>query len=406
MRRWITTCCAALLLLSGCSDANQNHSPANADQSQEQQRDQENAQEAWTMQVNNRNAENESGEGGSEASEPRGPELTAHIPLLQLDGTTAEAPAQVIVNEAIGYYMYILPGYRSEVNPDTGTLTLQTADGSGQAVIEALPVQADLQQAADELQNLLQRIDENMLQITEYKKFPFWEDAYIYRAYRDGERLTAILKEIHGIPLRISVSEPPEVSALNTIMAMISTIHTEAYDKLLAIDERSAQDRILQTVQLQKTIIDQFRKDEDDTEAQSAGNTESLPPADSEPAILTLSELITQDDELTAYMETVYTPDAARAAMQLLGIRNTAEGIQAAAPAQEAASLIWEEAEINLISGTDTDKRYLVRVPVDTEGTSVLREIEFRKLSAGWRIHTPLDLQTSLPPADSTAAAR
>ncbi|GFR38011.1 hypothetical protein PRECH8_13070 [Insulibacter thermoxylanivorax] len=358
------------------------------------------------MQVNNPNADNDSGEGVIEASEPRGPELAAHVPLQRLDGTTAEAPAQVIVNEAIGYYIYILPGYRSEVNPDTGTLTLQTADGSGQAVIEALPVQADLQQAADELQSLLQRIDENMLQITEYKKFSFWEDAYIYRAYRAGERLTAILKEIHGIPLRISVSEPPEVSALNTIMAMISTIHTEDYDKLLAIDERAAQERILQAVQLQKTIIEQFSDDESEAEERNAGNTESLPPADSGPAILTLSELITRDDELTAYMETVYTPDAARTAVQLLGIRNTAEGIQAAAPAQEAVSLIWEEAEINLISGSDTDKRYLVRVPVDAEGTSLLREIEFRKLNAGWRIHTPLDLHTVLPPAESTAAAR
>ena len=110
-----------------------------------------------------------------------------------------------ITNEAIGYTIYLLPGFRAEIAEDSGTLTLSSADGSTRAVLEALPPRADLQAAADELKNTLQQWDENVLEIQDYQRLEFWSDAKIFRAYNGEDRITAMLKSVHDIPLRITV---------------------------------------------------------------------------------------------------------------------------------------------------------------------------------------------------------
>jgi len=106
---------------------------------------------------------------------PAGPELSRDVTVRQADGTSLLVQGSAVTNETIGYYLYIPPGYRSTIHADTGTMTISRGNGA-EAVIEALPPQADAQLAAEELWNLLQQLDENARQLTEYARYEEWAD--------------------------------------------------------------------------------------------------------------------------------------------------------------------------------------------------------------------------------------
>jgi len=337
---------------------------------------------------------------------PAVPELAKDVTVRKSDGTSLLVQSSAVTNEAIGYYLYILPGYRSTINADSGTMTISRGTGA-EAVIEALPPQADAQLAADELLNLLRQLDENAKQLTEYARYDEWEDAYIYRAYRDEARVTAMIKTVDDILLRITITEPADIDELTMIMAMIASIDTDDIQLLTQADESFVRSLLTEAYRMQMDVLDQFGISSD-SEAEPEGES-SDEPLDESPALpegtpeipeLSLSEAISSKDDLLAMFEHVYTSDAARSVADMLGIVEFGGVVGASADA-EGSKLLWDQANISVIHDTDKSKRFLLRVPFDQEGSFKLYEIELRKQADGWRIHTPLKTHAEAPAAPS-----
>lgn len=331
-----------------------------------------------------------------------GPQLAKDVTIPQSDGTSLLVQSSAITNEMIGYYLYILPGYRSSINTDSGTMTISKGNGA-EAVIEALPPQADAQLAADELWNLLQLLDEDARQLTEYARFDEWEDVYIYRAYRDEARVTAMIKTVDDIVLRITITEPLEIDELKMIMAMIASIDTEHLQLLTQADEAFVLSLLTEAYRMQLAVMEQFGDSPElETEPEGSSGNESSEGSteapDGTPGVmeLALSDMINSKEDLLAMLEQVYTSDAARSVADMLGVVEFG-GIMGLTATIEGTKLLWDQAKINMISETDTNKRFLLRVPFEGEGLFKLYEIELRKQTDGWRIHTPLKTHAEAP---------
>jgi len=332
---------------------------------------------------------------------PAGPELSRDVTVRQADGTSLLVQGSAVTNETIGYYLYIPPGYRSTIHADTGTMTISRGNGA-EAVIEALPPQADAQLAAEELWNLLQQLDENARQLTEYARYEEWADTYIYRAYRNEERVTAMIRTVDDLLLRITITEPADIDELRMMMAMIASLDTDDIRLLTQADETFARSLITEAYRMQLSVMEHFGLyPKDEAETANASNNES-PDEPSElpevPQQLPLSEVIRSRDDVLAMLEHVYTSDAALTVADMLGIVEFG-GIVGASATIEGTKLLWDQVNISLISETDTSQRYLLRVPFDLEGTFKLYEMELRKQADGWRIHTPLTTHAAAPAA-------
>jgi len=332
---------------------------------------------------------------------PAGPELSRDVTVRQADGTSLLVQGSAVTNETIGYYLYIPPGYRSTIHADTGTMTISRGNGA-EAVIEALPPQADAQLAAEELWNLLQQLDENARQLTEYARYEEWADTYIYRAYRNEERVTAMIRTVDDLLLRITITEPADIDELRMMMAMIASLDTDDIRLLTQADETFARSLITEAYRMQLSVMEHFGLyPKDEAETANASNNES-PDEPSElpevPQQLPFSEVIRSRDDVLAMLEHVYTSDAALTVADMLGIVEFG-GIVGASATIEGTKLLWDQVNISLISETDTSQRYLLRVPFDLEGTFKLYEMELRKQADGWRIHTPLTTHAAAPVA-------
>jgi len=332
---------------------------------------------------------------------PAGPELSRDVTVRQADGTSLLVQGSAVTNETIGYYLYIPPGYRSTIHADTGTMTISRGNGA-EAVIEALPPQADAQLAAEELWNLLQQLDENARQLTEYARYEEWADTYIYRAYRNEERVTAMIRTVDDLLLRITITEPADIDELRMMMAMIASLDTDDIRLLTQADETFARSLITEAYRMQLSVMEHFGLyPKDEAETANASNNES-PDEPSElpevPQQLPLSEVIRSRDDVLAMLEHVYTSDAALTVADMLGIVEFG-GVVGASATVEGTKLLWDQVNISLISETDTSQRYLLRVPFDLEGTFKLYEMELRKQADGWRIHTPLTTHAAAPAA-------
>jgi hypothetical protein len=332
---------------------------------------------------------------------PAGPELSRDVTVRQADGTSLLVQGSAVTNETIGYYLYIPPGYRSTIHADTGTMTISRGNGA-EAVIEALPPQADAQLAAEDLWNLLQQLDENARQLTEYARYEEWADTYIYRAYRNEERVTAMIRTVDDLLLRITITEPADIDELRMMMAMIASLDTDDIRLLTQADETFARSLITEAYRMQLSVMEHFGLyPKDEAETANASNNES-PDEPSElpevPQQLPLSEVIRSRDDVLAMLEHVYTSDAALTVADMLGIVEFG-GVVGASATVEGTKLLWDQVNISLISETDTSQRYLLRVPFDLEGTFKLYEMELRKQADGWRIHTPLTTHAAAPAA-------
>ena len=332
---------------------------------------------------------------------PAGPELSRDVTVRQADGTSLLVQGSAVTNETIGYYLYIPPGYRSTIHADTGTMTISRGNGA-EAVIEALPPQADAQLAAEELWNLLQQLDENARQLTEYARYEEWADTYIYRAYRNEERVTAMIRTVDDLLLRITITEPADIDELRMMMAMIASLDTDDIRLLTQADETFARSLITEAYRMHLALMEHFGLyPDDEADPANASNNES-PDEPSElpevPQQLPFSEVIRSRDDVLAMLEHVYTSDAALTVADMLGIVEFG-GIVGASATIEGTKLLWDQVNISLISETDTSQRYLLRVPFDLEGTFKLYEMELRKQADGWRIHTPLTTHAAAPAA-------
>jgi len=395
MRRWAVAACCTMLLLGGCS--NSADGGTQADQrgpSQEVLNPSEQAN--WL--ANDQSTKLVEPEA---AIVPAGPELSRDVTVRQADGTSLLVQGSAVTNETIGYYLYIPPGYRSTIHADTGTMTISRGNGA-EAVIEALPPQADAQLAAEDLWNLLQQLDENARQLTEYARYEEWADTYIYRAYRNEERVTAMIRTVDDLLLRITITEPADIDELRMMMAMIASLDTDDIRLLTQADETFARSLITEAYRMQLSVMEHFGLyPKDEAETANASNNES-PDEPSElpevPQQLPLSEVIRSRDDVLAMLEHVYTSDAALTVADMLGIVEFG-GIVGASATIEGTKLLWDQVNISLISETDTSQRYLLRVPFDLEGTFKLYEMELRKQADGWRIHTPLTTHAAAPAA-------
>lgn len=397
MKKWIVITCCAVILLGGCSGSG---GGSGSDNSPNADTDQNPVQQLAT---NGESNLTEGADGEVEGVDTEllsyrlGPALSIPLMVRQSDGLTAEMPGYLALNEAIGYYLYIAPGYRGEVNSDSGTLILSDTTGGAQAVIEALPPQADVQFAADELKTIMQRIDENMMQVTEYSRHAFWSDAAIYRAYDREDRITAIIKQVHNIPLRITITEGPDNDNLNDMMSMISSISIDEFDMLTTADDHLMKRLIDLAQRLQSDILEPYIPVDEDNPVQQS--TSSKPSDEGGPLQLKLHDIVQSKEELHALLEVIYTPEAAKKAADLLGVSVIGSEWSVKLPNIENP-LHWEQATLSLISATDNQKRYLLRVPAGEDGLSKLQEIDFRKLSTGWRLHTPLAMWAEHPADD------
>lgn len=427
MRKWLIAASCAAMIITGCTSPTSGEWDEAHDPS-------ENITENNDIPMNPSEQEetDDSAEMAIDAEEDQHipyPDLVSLVRVQMLDGTYLDARGILVTNEPIGYFMYVLPGFRADIDTDSGTLTLTAADNGTQAAIEALPPHTDMQQAADELKNTLMRLDEEMMQITEYMYNDIWADATIYRTYRDDKRITTILKQVHDLPLRITVSEPVDVHELHHIMAMISTIDTQ-HVETLALAQTSlsyVQQLIDYTYQLQSNILTEYSESADsetdpgteqseaaipehapsmlaDTERQNSSVNESDPSGQSANrshagwATLTLDTFVKSTEDLIAFFETLYTPQAAAQAIDNLGL-TLDNGKILARPLHDGNMVLWDQATLQLIKEEDKTRRYLARIPVDNsdEGTYKLQEIELYKSRLGWRLHTPLSPKAELP---------
>jgi hypothetical protein len=332
---------------------------------------------------------------------PAGPELSRDVTVRQADGTSLLVQGSAVTNETIGYYLYIPPGYRSTIHADTGTMTISRGNGA-EAVIEALPPQADAQLAAEDLWNLLQQLDENARQLTEYARYEEWADTYIYRAYRNEERVTAMIRTVDDLLLRITITEPADIDELRMMMAMIASLDTDDIRLLTQADETFARSLITEAYRMHLAVMEHFGLyPDDEADPANASNNESPDEPSELPEVtqqLPLAEVIRSRDDVLAMLEHVYTSDAALTVADMLGIVEFG-GVVGASATVEGTKLLWDQVNISLISETDTSQRYLLRVPFDLEGTFKLYEMELRKQADGWRIHTPLTTHAAAPAA-------
>jgi len=452
MRKWLLTAGCAALLIAGasCSKTESQQPQKNTEPKEQlllentipsqlsiiQHKDDKNYSQDASNSPNGGNPPDASGQDDAGPQSPGGghvediaqrPKLTSLVHVQQLDDIFVPVRGIMVYNEPVGYYLYILPGFRAEINSETGSMTLTAADNGTQAVIEALPPQIDMQLASEELSNVMMLIDEDMRKITEYMRHDFWSDATIYRAYNGDSRITAILKAVQDIPLRITISEPTDVHELHQIMGMISSVGTA--DKELnsqmtpdILAEMLAQIHLLQTSVVgtyQEPAINQNvqRADElpADRESADKGSTNSNSPdkeltdkeesTDKDSAELyanwispSVELFIQSSDDLLAYFETLYTPEAAKKALEQLGIM-TVNGKLAAKRVEDGSPMHWDQASLQLISETENTQRYLARVPAGSEvdKSYKIQEIEVRKTALGWRLNTPLVRSTKLP---------
>jgi len=395
MRRWAVAACCTMLLLGGCS--NSADGGTLADQrglSQEVLNPSEQAD--WL--ANDQSTKLVEPEA---AIVPAGPELSRDVTVRQADGTSLLVQGSAVTNETIGYYLYIPPGYRSTIHADTGTMTISRGNGA-EAVIEALPPQADAQLAAEDLWNLLQQLDENARQLTEYARYEEWADTYIYRAYRNEERVTAMIRTVDDLLLRITITEPADIDELRMMMAMIASLDTDDIRLLTQADETFARSLITEAYRMHLAVMEHFGLyPDDEADPANASNNESPDEPSELPEVtqqLPLAEVIRSRDDVLAMLEHVYTSDAALTVADMLGIVEFG-GVVGASATIEGTKLLWDQVNISLISETDTSQRYLLRVPFDLEGTFKLYEMELRKQADGWRIHTPLTTHAAAPAA-------
>jgi len=402
MRKWLLAASCTALFIAGCSD------PANLQQSA--------TQLAVTQDQTGRNTDEASSVlpstqplvqsdaidvDNSADLTAATPELTSSIRVPQLDGTVIDVRGLFIPNESIGYYLYLLPGFRVDLDLASGTFTLTAADNDTQAIIEALPPQIDMQLAADELRTAMERLDENMLQITEYMRQEFWADATIYRAYAGDERVTTILKSVHNIPLRITVTEPSDAQELHQIMAMITTIRkadTETWATLNELNEPSVSHLLGQAYELQTNILQAYAVEAD---ASDAGNLSELDDHERSTATwltLTMDTFVQSTDDVIAYLEAFYSSEVAEQVIADMGLALHNGELRAQLP-DEGSPMLWDQATLELISESENERRYLARVPVGAEdaGASKLQELRLRRTALGWRIHTPLTILAKLP---------
>jgi len=396
MRRWVVAACCTMLLLGGCNNSADGESQKNQN---EPSLEALNPLGQANLLVDGQNTNGE--EIGTEIL-PVGPELVKDVTIRQSDGTSLHAQSSAIANETIGYYLYILPGYSSKINPDSGTLAITRENGT-EVIIEALPPQADAQLAADELWRVLQQIDEDARQLTEYSRYEEWEDAYIYRAYRNDTRLTAMIKKVDDIVFRITISEPADIDELRMIMAMIASIDTDDIQLFTQADETFVLSLLTEAYRMQLTVMDHFgissaseSESGDSTGDVPLDDAPGLPDGTPEVAVIPLSEMIGSRDDVLAMFSYFYTYDAAESVADMLKIVEYG-GVVGSSATIEGTKLLWDQAKINVISDNDTRKRYLLRVPFDLEGTFKLYEIELRKQAEGWRINTPLKTHDDVP---------
>lgn len=455
MRKWALSACCAVLLISGCSGQTANEIPED-EGSVEQAED----QLIQTLLVSQGVLQTDLAGQTENGVAVNDSQLISSVAIRQLDGTAVSWTGHAITNEAIGYTIYLLPGFRAEIAEDSGTLTLSSADGSTRAVLEALPPRADLQAAADELKNTLQQWDENVLEIQDYQRLEFWSDAKIFRAYNGEDRITAMLKSVHDIPLRITVTERTDTDTLLLFMSMIHTIATDNLEALTAPREELVRELVSQAYLQQRAILTAFQAgsasaaenstdagsskapdqdvdksiadgstpplaehhvdeekpdiaDGEENSQQMAGeemvadeslpdDTEQASPEQAEYGSVSadysayftvgsrLSDILHTEASVIAYLETVYTPSAAKEMVKQLALRET-ESELVSDWEQPEATLQWEQATFTRISESEDTIRYLVRIP-GAEGIYELREIALQKLPTGWRLQTPLDM--------------
>lgn len=397
MRRWLIAACCSAILLAGCSEQTASGVQDDTQQTEKLGGESDRLAESAARNPSDSEAESPDQDDAQLLSVVTGPPLSSTVQLQQAGGLYAEAKGRLILNEPGGYYLYILPGYRATI--DEGTLILSGADHDAQAVIETLPPQIDIQLAAAELRETLQQLDEQMIQITEYMRLEEWADATIYRAYQEELRITAIIKRVHGIPLRITITEPVDVQKLSSFMAMLSTINVEQIEMLRMADEQLASKYISEAFSLQSDVLAEFRSDADRLEPSDSSDSDDGEAEENEEPMLpalSLRELVGSKEDIIAFLETVYTSEAAeQVADELkLGMRY---GELRADLSGDGFAQLWNQAALTLVSQAAEKMRVLARVPLETEGAFRLQEIELRKSQIGWRLHTPLAMQAELP---------